>query len=47
MAALKVGLLLPGAAQLSGDAAGRTAGVVVAIMLCAYFVGTQHPRLLT
>ncbi len=47
MAALMVRLLLPGAHRLRGRAALAALGVVLVVMIGAYVVGTQHPRILT
>lgn len=47
MAALMVRLLLPGAGRLRGRAAMYAVGVVLVVMVTAYVVGTQHPRILT
>lgn len=47
LAAFMVRLLIPHADRLARREALATFGVVILIMLAAYGVGTQHPRLLT
>ncbi len=47
MAALLVRLLVPGARRLRGGRALTAAGVVLAVLVGAFLVGTQHARILT
>lgn len=47
MAVLMVRLLLPGADRLRGRSTAAAMGAVLVVMGASYFLGTQHPRLLT
>ena len=47
LAALIVRLLIPGAEGLPRRDAVAAASVVIVVMLGSYFVGTQHPRMLS
>jgi hypothetical protein len=47
LAAVMVRLLIPGAERLRGRRALGAVGVVSCIMLVAFGLGTQHPRILT
>lgn len=47
MAALLVRLLVPGAERLQGRSALIAGGVVLAVLVAAFVLGGQHPRILT
>ncbi len=47
MAALLVRLLVPGAERLQGRSALLAGGVVLAVLVAAFVLGGQHPRILT
>jgi hypothetical protein len=47
LAAFMVRVLIPGAERLQGREKFAAIGVVAFVMLTSFFIGTQHPRMLT